>query len=160
MIDNTPAMICVKGRDHRFKLVNREFELRYGMSSDWIVGHSDADLLPPSTLADVHAREQAVIDTGLSSQEEKVSVQDGQEQVLLITRFPLLDEDGVIHGVCVASTDITERRIEERRKRERLQCSELIYSALAEDRFVLHAQPIVAPRLDDAGEGRASDPDA
>ncbi len=144
VIDNTPAMICVKGRDHRFKLVNREFELRYGMSSDWIVGHADAELLPPSTLADVHARELAVIDTGLSSQEEKISECNGQEQVLLITRFPLLDEDGVIHGVCVASTDITERRIEERLKRERLQCSELIYSALAEDRFVLHAQPIVA----------------
>jgi PAS domain S-box-containing protein len=143
VIDNTPAMICVKGRDHRYKLVNREFELMFGMSSELIVGHSDADLLPPSTLADVHARELAVLDTGHSSQEEKVSVHDGQEQVLLITRFPLLDEDGVIHGVCIASTDITERRVEERLKRERLQCSELIYSALAEDRFVLQAQPIV-----------------
>jgi PAS domain S-box-containing protein len=143
VIDNTPAMICVKGRDHRYKLVNREFELVHGMSSDWIVGHSDADLLPPSTLADVHARELAVLETGQSSQEEKTSVISGQEQVLLITRFPLLDENGVIHGVCTASTDITERRSEEGSKRERLQCSELIYSALAEGRFVLQAQPII-----------------
>ena len=41
------------------------------------------------------------------------------------------------------STDITERRLEERSKRERLQCSELIYAALAQDRFVLHGQPII-----------------
>ena len=143
VIDNTPAVICVTGRDHRYKLVNREFEQVYGVSSDWIIGRSDADLLPSSTLPDTHAREAAVLDSGVSSQQETTTVRDQQEQVLLITRFPLLGEDGLIRGVCTASTDITERRSEERSRRERLQSSELIYSALAEGRFVLYAQPIV-----------------
>lgn len=143
VIDNTPAMISVKGRDHRYQLVNREFELMYGASANWIVGRSDADLLAPSTLDDVRARDLAVINSGESSQEEQTIAHDGQQQVLLITRYPLLDDDGRIHGVCTATTDITERRLEERSKRERLQCSELIYSALAEDRFVLQGQPIV-----------------
>ncbi len=143
VIDNTPAMISVKGRDHRYKLVNREFEQVFGMSSECILGRSDADLLAPSTIADVHARDLAVLDGGQTSQEEETVVRDGRERVFLITRFPLLDEDGVIQGVCAASTDITERRVEERFKRERLECSELIYSALAEDRFVLYAQPVL-----------------
>ena len=143
VIDNTPAMICVKGRDHRYKLVNREFEQAFGISSEWIVGRSDADLLAPSTIAAVRAKDLAVLDGGQSSQEEETVVRDGHERVFLITRFPLLDEDGVIHGVCAASTDITERRVEERSKRERLECSELIYSALAEDRFVLYGQPVL-----------------
>lgn len=143
VIDNTPAMICVKDRDHRYQLVNREFEQVYEMSSDRIVGRSDADLLPPSILSDVHAKELAVLNGGQSSQEEQTIARDSGEQVLLITRFPLRGEDGVITGVCTATTDITERRIEERSRRERLQCSALIYSALAEDRFVLHGQPIV-----------------
>jgi PAS domain S-box-containing protein len=143
VMDNTPAVICVKGRDHRYKLVNREFEQVYGVSNDWIVGRSDAELLSPSKLADVHAREDAVLESGVSSQEETTSVDDHHGQVLLTTRFPLLDEAGVICGVCTTSTDITERRGEERSRRERLQCSELIYAALAEGRFVLYAQPIV-----------------
>jgi PAS domain S-box-containing protein len=143
VIDNTPAVICVTGRDHRYKLVNREFEQLFGVKSDWIVGRPDADLLPSTTLADVHAREAAVLDSGVSSQQETTTVRDQKEQVLLITRFPLLGEDGLIRGVCTASTDITERRAEERSRRERLQSSELIYSALAEGRFVLYAQPIV-----------------
>jgi PAS domain S-box-containing protein len=143
VIDNTPAMICVKGRDHRYKLVNREFEQAFGMSSSWIVGRSDAELLPPSTIADVRAKELAVLDSGQTSHEEEATMFDGSEQVHLITRFPLFDESGVIDGVCIASTDITEHRVEERSKRERLRCSESIYSALAEDRFVLHGQPIV-----------------
>jgi PAS domain S-box-containing protein len=143
VIDNTPAVICVTGRDHRYKLVNREFEQVFGVKSDWSIGRRDADLLPSTTLADIHAREAAVLDSGVASQQETTTVRDQQEQVLLITRFPLRGEDGLIRGVCTASTDITERRGEERSRRERLQSSELIYSALAEGRFVLYAQPIV-----------------
>jgi EAL domain-containing protein (putative c-di-GMP-specific phosphodiesterase class I) len=41
------------------------------------------------------------------------------------------------------STDITERHFEQRIRNERLQCSEQINAALAQDRFVLHGQPIV-----------------
>jgi EAL domain-containing protein (putative c-di-GMP-specific phosphodiesterase class I) len=89
------------------------------------------------------AKDQSVLDGGGAIQEEETILRDGQERVFLTMRFPLLDEHGEIHAVCVMSTDITERRLEERSKRERLQCSALIYSALAQDRFVLHGQPIV-----------------
>jgi len=144
VIDNTPAIICVKDRDHRYRLVNREFEEVFAVSCDWIVGRSDAEILPPAWIDDVHAKELLVLEGGQSTQEEQAFTRDGQECVLLITRFPLRAEDGRIDAVCVASTDITARRVEERIKRDRLQCSELIYSALAQDRLVLHGQPIVS----------------
>lgn len=143
VIDNTPAVICVKGRDHRYQLVNREFEHLFGVSGDWIVGRSDAEILPATTIDATRAKERVVLDGGQVSQEEETISQNGRERVFLVTRFPLHDEDGEIHAVCIASTDITERRLEERVKRERLECSELIYSALAQERFVLHGQPIV-----------------
>ena len=143
VIDNTPAVISAKDRDHRYTLVNREFELAYAVSRDWIVGRPDSDVLAPSTLADVHAREASVFQSGVSSQEELTIVHDHRNQVLLVTRFALRDDAGVIRGVCTAASDITEHRTEERVRRERLQCTELIDAALAEDRFVLQAQPIV-----------------
>jgi PAS domain S-box-containing protein len=143
VIDNTPAVICVKGRDHRYKLVNREFEQMFGVDSDWIVGRSDAEVLSAATVDEIRGKDQLVLDGGQVPQEEMTTVRDGRERVFLTTRFPLLDEDGEIHAVCIASTDITERRLEERIKRERLECSELIYAALAQERFVLHGQPIV-----------------
>jgi len=144
VIDNSPAVISVKGRDHRFKLVNREFEQHYGLASAWIVGRSDADILPPSTLNAVHAKDLLVLNGGIRTQEEEIVELDGQQRLMLRTRFALRDENGEIHGVCTASADITERRVEERVKRARLECSELIYSALAQDRFVLYGQPIVS----------------
>jgi PAS domain S-box-containing protein len=143
VIDNTPAIIWVKGRDHRYQLVNREFEERVGLSSDRIVGRRAEEMSWARQFEAARAKDQSVLDGGKTIIEEETISHDGRERVFLTTRFPLLDEHGEIHAVCVMSSDITERRVEERCKRERLQCSELIYSALAEDRLVLHGQPIV-----------------
>jgi EAL domain-containing protein (putative c-di-GMP-specific phosphodiesterase class I) len=115
----------------------------FHVNRDWIVGRSDAEVLPAATLDETRAKDQLVLDGGHAAQDEMTTVRDDRERVLLTTRFPLFDDDGAIHAVCIASTDITERRLEERVKRERLECSELIYSALAQERFVLHGQPIV-----------------
>jgi PAS domain S-box-containing protein len=142
VIDNTPSIICVKDRDHRYRLVNREFEDWCGAPSDAIVGHTAEEMPWRTHVAGGWAKDQSVLDRGDLIQEEETMPSDGQERVYLTTRFPLLDENGDIRAVCTTSTDITERRREEQFKRERLQCSEMVYSALAQDRFVLHGQPI------------------
>ncbi len=143
VIDNTPALVYVKGRDYRYQLVNSEFERVFGVRSDWIVGRSDEDILPPGTVDEVRAKDRAVLEAGQVIQEEEETVHDGQARVFLTVRFPLLNEHSEIQAVCCMSTDITERRLEERSRRERLECSERIHSALAQGRFVLHGQPIL-----------------
>lgn len=143
VIDNTPATISVKDREHRYTLVNREFEQRHNADSSSIIGRHDSEFLPAAELDDVHRRELEVLDTGASSQQEKSAFRNGHERVLLVTRFPVRDQEGVIHGVCTTSTDVTERRNSEIARREKLEYSQLIYSALAEHRLVLHGQPIV-----------------
>ncbi len=142
VIDSTPALICVKGRDHRYQLVNREFERVYGVSRDRIIGRSDAEIVPAARLESARSKDRLVLDGGLPSQEKETISLGGEERVFLRTRFPLLDENGKIHAVCIASTDITQQHRDELVKRARLQCSEQIYSALAQDRFVLHGQPM------------------
>ena len=71
-----------------------------------------------------------MLDGGHAEQDEQTVTSDGREVVRLVTRFGLRDEDGVIDAVCIMATDVTERRVEERTKRERLQCSETIYRHL------------------------------
>ncbi len=143
LIDHTPSLVYVKGRDYRYQLVNSEFERVFGVRSDWIVGRRDEDILPASAIGRVRATDRQVLDDGQVLREETVVRRDGQERVLLTVRFPLFDERGAIEAVGAMSTDITERQLEERSRRERLQCSELIHAALAQDRFVLHGQPIL-----------------
>jgi PAS domain S-box-containing protein len=143
VVDNTPSLVYVKGRDYRYQLVNSEFERVFGVRSDWIVGRRDEEILPASAVGQARAKDRHVLDKGQVLQEEITVKRAGQERVLLTVRFPLFDEQGAIEAVGAMSTDITERQIEERSKREHLQCSELIYGALAQDRFVLHAQSII-----------------
>jgi PAS domain S-box-containing protein len=104
VIDNTPAMISVKGRDYRYRLVNREFERFFGVSSDRIVGRSDENILPASALDAIHAKDRLVLG-GQTIQEEWTDLRDGHERVFLAVSFPLLDERGEINAVCVASRD-------------------------------------------------------
>jgi PAS domain S-box-containing protein len=143
VIDNTPALVYVKGRDYRYQLVNSEFERVFGVRRDWIIGRRDEDILPASAIDQVRAQDRLVLDGGQALQEETAGLRNGKQRVFLTVRFPLVDEHGLIQAVGAMSTDITERRLEERSRRERLQCSEQINAALAQNRFVLYGQPIV-----------------
>jgi PAS domain S-box-containing protein len=146
VIDNTPAMIYVKGRDHRYRLVNREFADVYGVDIQGVVGRSDTAVLPPSVIAEEHAKDLLVLDSGQATQEEQRITRDDEERIVLTSRFAIRDENGNIDAVCAASTDITERRSADHARRARLQCSELLNAALAQERFVLYGQPIVSLR--------------
>ncbi|MCW2990949.1 MAG: hypothetical protein JWM73_1543 [Solirubrobacterales bacterium] len=143
VIDNTPSVLYVKGPDLRYQLVNREFEELFGVDGTWVIGRTDGEFMEAGQASEQHDKEMLVLDGGVPVQDEEASTHDGRERVFLSTRFPLLDDDGLVIGLCGVSTDVSERRREETRRRERLLCSEQIHAALAQDRFVLHAQPIV-----------------
>jgi PAS domain S-box-containing protein len=143
MIDNNPALISVKNRDQRYTMVNREFERFFDLPPGGAIGLTDSDILPASLVARSQARDLAVLASGVPEQEEEMVFIGDRERVFLRARFPLMSGDGIVEGVCTTSSDITERRLEERLNGERLQCAELVYSALAENRMVLYGQPIV-----------------
>ena len=143
IIDNSPSAISVTGRDHRFELVNREFQEWCGLPSDRIVGFCAEEMTCGPMSGGGRVKDQMVLDGSGPTQDEDVHLRDGVERVYLTSRFPLFDDSGQVSAVCCSSVDITERREEERAKRERLQSSVRIHAALAQDRFVLQGQPIV-----------------
>jgi diguanylate cyclase (GGDEF)-like protein/PAS domain S-box-containing protein len=70
---------------------------------------------------------------------------DGRALPVAYTATPFATDDG-IEGCVVVFTDITERKVEERRVAEdldRLMWARRIRDALAGNRFVLYAQPII-----------------
>ncbi len=143
IIDESPSLISVKGRDHRYELVNREFQEWCGVPLERIVGHTAEDMTRGPVFVDGHAKDQRVLDGAGAAQDEDTLSRGGSPRVYLTTRFPLLDDRGRVNAVCCSSVDITERRDEERARRESLQSSVLIHEALAQDRLVLQGQPIL-----------------
>jgi PAS domain S-box-containing protein len=143
IVDNATAAISVKGRDHRYQLVNRSFQQWCGLPSDRIVGFSAEEMASGPVFEDGSAKDQRVLDGAGPSQDEDVLPHDGIQRVFLTARFPLLDDFGQVDAVGCTSVDITEGREAERAKRERLQSALQIQEALAENRFVLYGQPII-----------------
>jgi len=143
VLDNTPAVVYVKDRDQRYELVNRGFEELFGVTAESVVGRSGEDFLPADQAAELRLRDAVILAGGPPQQVEEDIVAGGRERVFLSVRFAISDERDEIVGVCCMSTDITDRRRAEARRQESLQCSELILGALAQNQFVLHAQPIV-----------------
>ncbi len=143
VIDNTSALVSVKGSDFRYQLVNREFEEAFGVRNDWMVGRGDEDILPASAIDQVRANDRLVLNGGQATQEEETTWLHGQERVFSTVRFPLLDGRGGIRAVCGISTDITGWRLQDRASHARRRCDEQVRLALAENRFVLYGQPIV-----------------
>ena len=143
IIDESPALISVKGRDQRYELVNREFQDWCGLPLDRIVGQRAEQMATGPVFEDGSAKDQLVLDGAGATQDEDTLSRHGLQRVYLTSRFPLLDDAGQVSGVCCSSVDITDRRDEERSRRESLQSSVQIHEALAQDRLVLQGQPIL-----------------
>jgi len=143
ILENTPEVVSVKGRDCRYQLVNHAFEQRFGLERGWILGRRDDEILPPEVVVQERESDERVLRTGEPVEREEVVPRDGEDLVYLTVKFPLRDEDNAVYAVCGILHDITDRKRREVELRERLQWTDRIYAAVSDDRLVLHGQPIV-----------------
>ena len=110
VIDNTTAVIYVKGTDGRYMLTNRRFEQLFNLSTEQIVGHTDHDLFPREIADAFNANDRQVLARKAPVEyDETAPHPDGPHQYISI-KFPLCDEAGAPYAVCGISTDITERK--------------------------------------------------
>lgn len=111
ILENSPAVICMKDLDGRYVLVNQHFERSLGMKRNAVVGRRDHDVFPPR-LADVYRGNDALALRHLAAVavEEPMLHADGSVHVYSSSRFPLLGSDGRAYAICTISSDITERK--------------------------------------------------
>ena len=83
------------------------------------------------------------METGVAVEVEEVIPKPGGDRLFLVHKFPLRGADGEIGGICGIAFDITERKAREDAMRDKVEWSFRIRQAIADDRLVLHAQPIV-----------------
>src|SRR6266508_6461271 len=117
LINNLPERIAVKDSQGRFVLVNAAMLLHMGASApEQVVGKTDVDVHSPAVAAQLHADEQAIVQSGqplINHEEALVDEQTGARSWVLTTEVPVRDSQGAIIGLVRMSRDITRRKLAE-----------------------------------------------
>ena len=103
----TPAVVYLKDKEGRYRLINSRYEELFGIKNEDIQGKTSYDIFPEETADQFRRNDMEVLDFGQPIQaEEQVPQKDGIHAYLSI-KFPVYDETGAINGVCGISMDIT-----------------------------------------------------
>jgi PAS domain S-box-containing protein len=152
VVDNSPAVICVKDLRGRYLLANRRYEEIFDVPHDAMLGKTADELFPPETAASFRILEQRASGAENALMAEEVAqLADGPHTFLSVT-CPLRDAAGATYAVLALSTDITDRKRAERRLQVELGRHDLlnqITRAIGERQDLRSIFQVVLQRLED-----------
>lgn len=108
ILENTPAVVYVKGVDGKYLYVNQRFVDLFSLNRPAVLGKTDYEIFPVVLADKFRQNDRQVAETGRRlTIEEKAPHLDGLH-TYVSTKFPLLDSQGHVSAVAGISTDITE----------------------------------------------------
>lgn len=117
IMNNSTSAIVLKDLAGRYEFVNRQFEQIYGLESKDVLGKTDKQLFPGKIADANRSKELDVIKHQQPMETDDTLVRYDGDRHLLSIRFPLLNAEGVIQGICSQSTDVTDRKLAEEKLR-------------------------------------------
>ena len=118
LMENSPNAIFVKDTEGRYLSVNRRYAELHARQREDFLGHSDFDVFPPETAARMRMSDARVISTGQPVELEDTFSVAGNTHTSIVHKFPIVDEEGRVHGLCGIATEISERKRAEAEIRE------------------------------------------
>lgn len=141
VVDNLPASLCLKDRDGRFLLVNREFTRRYDLCKQDVLGKTVHDFRPRAYADSVAAMDRRLLETEHPiTYEREVRERDGVRHTYLVSRYPIFDAAGNLTSLGLISTDISEQKNVEEALRESEERFRRIFEEGSDAMFIVDAE--------------------
>jgi PAS domain S-box-containing protein len=118
LVEHSPVALSIKDLDGRYTYVSPAYTKYLGLAAEEAVGRSTSDILPPDVMATLVAADEIVLSTGEPLGEDESFTADFGPAILLVTKFPIHDDNNEIIGIGTVGIDITEQRQAEERLRQ------------------------------------------
>jgi PAS domain S-box-containing protein len=106
-MDHLPGFAWMKDIDGRYVYVNKK-ESELDVYRDGAIGKTDPELWPADIASAYRANDQQVITTRKAVQTVEPSLTNGDRSYMLVSKFPIFDQDGSVVMVAGAGVDITD----------------------------------------------------
>jgi PAS domain S-box-containing protein/diguanylate cyclase (GGDEF)-like protein len=108
-MNHLPAAAFAKDRNGRFVFVNPTFESMTGKHAEDMLGRTSADLYPPDYLEPIATNDRKVMEDKQPYRTVERVTFGGPDRFFLVSKFPILENDGQIVMLGGIALDITER---------------------------------------------------
>lgn len=126
-VEHFPAAVFIKDRDAKYIYVNQTFREWVNVSNEQILGSTISSFVDSNRANQLAELDRQALEHRKTSTVENLSVfPDGIERTVLATRFPVIDPDGNVVGVCGFLTDMTSYH----QARQELELQTGLYTAL------------------------------
>jgi PAS domain S-box-containing protein len=108
-MDSASELIAIKDSEGRYVLVNPATAALFGMEPTQLIGRTPAEVYDAEVAGIIQAHDDEVIESREHGRFTERFVIDDHEYYLDVTRFPLVDYQGRVDGVCVIGREVTQR---------------------------------------------------
>lgn len=133
IIDNSPDMIFIKDISHHYRLVNRRMAEIVGQTTEELIGQLDHQVLDSSVMDMANAADEEILSTGKPLRYEVNMTLPGGPATLLMSKFPIIDDQGTPYAIGGIATDITAMKQAE----DELRLAQQVFEETAEAIVVL-----------------------
>ncbi|HEY2853937.1 MAG TPA: PAS domain-containing protein [Gemmatimonadaceae bacterium] len=110
ILDYSPNGIVIKSLDGRYLVINHGLEKLTGIRAAEALGKTDFDLFPRKVAERFRANDRVVRETRVALVTEERFQPNEQGRVILVSKFPLLNEQLEVFAIGAIWTDITDRK--------------------------------------------------
>jgi diguanylate cyclase (GGDEF)-like protein/PAS domain S-box-containing protein len=119
LLDNSPALIYILDNEGRFVLANKRYLEFFKIGHDQLIGQNRTIIFPQEVAVQERSNDLEIIRTKRAISFEERHIGPNGLHFYISEKFPLLDETNTVIGVCVISTDITDRKRTEQALQEK-----------------------------------------